>query len=111
MAAVEEPEGDDDVDDKKTDDVDDKKADDINGSKKPFSYDALIFVMIYLCTEPLAFLEIPEEPKYLLAQPTVISPRPSYWLPLLHLLRLPVTIPMALSMAAAPLAAVVSPLH
>jgi len=74
MGAAEEPEGDDDVADKKDNDVDDKKTDDVNGSKKTFSHDALIFVMIYLCTEPLAFLDIAEEPKPIGPSNSDISP-------------------------------------
>ena len=46
----------------------------VNGSKKTGSHDALIFVMIYLCTEPLAFLDIAEEPKPIGPTNSDISP-------------------------------------
>ena len=60
----------------KKDDADDDDADDkdVNGSKKTGSHDALIFVMIYLCTEPLAFLDIAEEPKPIGPTNSDISP-------------------------------------
>lgn len=47
------------------DDPDDKKDENTDATKTPFSHDALIFVMTFLCTEPLRFYLIATE-----AQPT-----------------------------------------